>query len=62
MGGVGDGSATDVLDILGACWDWWEVDEVTVVLVLADDEREKLELALVDTVLLDCSDRREVDR
>jgi hypothetical protein len=35
---------------------------VAVVLVLADDEREKVMLALVDTVLVDCSDMRETDR
>jgi len=32
------------------------------VLVLADDEREKVKLALVETVLLDCSDMRDTDR
>jgi len=32
------------------------------VLVLADDEREKVMLAFVDTVLLDCSDMRDTDR
>jgi predicted aminopeptidase len=32
------------------------------VLVLADDEREKVKLALVDTVRLDCSDMRDTER
>lgn len=54
---------TDALDIFGVCWEWWGLDacEATVVLVLVDEEREKLELALVETVRLDCSDKREVD-
>jgi hypothetical protein len=30
--------------------------------VLADDDREKVMLALVDTVLVDCSDSRDTDR
>jgi len=36
--------------------------DVVLVLVEVDDEREKLKLALVDTVRVDRSDRREAER
>jgi hypothetical protein len=35
---------------------------VAVVLLLADDEREKLKLAFVDKVRADCSELRDTDR
>lgn len=59
MLGAGDCGVADGLEAL-----WWVEDarEVADVLVLADDEREKVRLALVDTVRLDCSDKREADR
>lgn len=36
--------------------------EVAVVLVLADEDREKVKLAFVETVRLDCSERRDTER
>jgi hypothetical protein len=35
---------------------------VAVVLLLADEEREKLKLALVDRVRADCSELRDTER
>jgi hypothetical protein len=48
-------------EVLGA-WcppiEWWLL---AVVLVEADDDREKLKLALVETVRLDCSESLETE-
>ncbi len=39
-----------------------ELCEVAVVLVLPEDDREKLKLALVESVPCDCSDKRDDER
>lgn len=69
VGGGSGGSGAIFARTLGVGFEaccWCEVGtdmcDVAVVLVLADDEREKVKLALVDTVRFDCSDMRDADR
>jgi hypothetical protein len=56
LGILGTSGTGDVGDTVAEACDAVEA------LVLLEDEREKLKLALLDTVRLDCSDRRELDR
>jgi hypothetical protein len=41
---------------------WYGAAELTLVLVLVEDEREKLKLAFVETVRWDCCDNADADR
>lgn len=55
MGGTGGGLKGEVLGV--ELYDW----ELAVVLVEAEEEREKLPLALEETDLLDCSESLDVE-
>lgn len=62
---VGEGGTAWVDDTLVKCCCWGPgvgKGVVAVVLLLADEEREKLKLAFVDKVRADCSELRDTDR
>jgi hypothetical protein len=49
-------------ETLTLCWGGAEYCDEDVAVVLADDDREKLKLPLLERVCCDCSDMRELDR
>jgi hypothetical protein len=56
-----EGVTVDETGALVLCWGGAELMDVAVVLVLLEDDREKLKLLLDARVRRDCSDMRELD-